>query len=112
MKTISLEELKKKCDRHDDFKLVNALDRRRFRSMHIPGSINIFHKDDIKKFLKKSDEIVVYCTERACNVSILMYHLLKEMGYTKVRRFAGGLREWGEAGYPLETEYLSQKACL
>jgi len=32
------------------------------------------------------------------------YKMLTAKGFTNVRRFAGGLREWEEAGYPLEGE--------
>ena len=51
--------------------------------------------------LKQNDEIVVYCTDYACNKSIILYHLLESMGYKNIYRFAGGLREWETMGFPI-----------
>jgi rhodanese-related sulfurtransferase len=33
--------------------------------------------------------------------------MLKARGYTRVRRYAGGLQEWESAGHPLEGEHLA-----
>ena len=32
----------------------------------------------------------------------LGYQILERNGYKKIRRYAGGLQDWEEAGYPLE----------
>jgi rhodanese-related sulfurtransferase len=45
---------------------------------------------------------VVYCTNPLCYYSIQAYHLLRNRGFTKVARYAGGLLDWQDAGYPLE----------
>jgi rhodanese-related sulfurtransferase len=34
--------------------------------------------------------------------SIKAYRILTHLGFENVRRFAGGIDEWEEAGYPLE----------
>ena len=49
----------------------------------------------------KSAEIVVYCTDVACVASQMTYHGMVAEGYTNVRRYAGGLSDWAEAGYEL-----------
>ena len=49
MNIISREELKKKLDHGDKFKLVNALGEWAFNAKHIPGSINISNIQDAKK---------------------------------------------------------------
>jgi rhodanese-related sulfurtransferase len=90
MNQISCEELKKKMERHENFKLVNALEPEKFRAMHIPHSVNVFHKEDVPKVLQPEEEIVVYCTDDACNKSVAMYYLLESLGYTKLYRFPGG----------------------
>ena len=107
MNLISCEELKRKMDLKEDFKLVNALEESKFRAMHIPGSLNIYMKEDIQTMLAIDDEIVVYCTDEACTKSILLYQLLETMGYKKLWRFAGGLRKWQEDGYALVGEMVS-----
>ena len=102
MKTISREELKKKLDRGDDFKLVMTLGDLAFQAQHIPGSINISRMEDIGDNLDKNDEIVVYCSDQACIASQAAYKMLEKLGYENVRRFAGGLSDWSSARYPLE----------
>lgn len=104
MNLISCEELKRKFDQEDKFILVNALDEIRFRAMHIPGSINICKDEDIQKCLMPEDVIVIYCADEACNRSIRLYQRLDALGYEKIFRFAGGLREWESSGYELVGE--------
>jgi 3-mercaptopyruvate sulfurtransferase SseA len=38
---------------------------------------------------------------------IIGYQLLTRMGYKNIRRYAGGIEEWEEAGYPLEGSFVS-----
>jgi rhodanese-related sulfurtransferase len=52
--------------------------------------------------LRKDDEIVVYCTNPPCLASVAAYHRLVQEGYTNVRRYAGGIEDWENAGLPLE----------
>jgi len=106
MNTINAQELKHRMEAGDCLLLVNAMEENKFRALHIPGSMNLFKREDIENKLKKEDEIVVYCTDQVCNKSILLYQLLEAMGYMHVCRFAGGLREWEDAGYPLEGEMV------
>lgn len=100
--TISREELKAKIDRGDDFKLVMALTEWAFRAMRIPGSIRFDSIDDALANLEPADEVVVYCSDEACVGSQYAYRGLKENGYPNVRRYAGGLSDWLDAGYPME----------
>jgi rhodanese-related sulfurtransferase len=39
--------------------------------------------------------------------NIIGYQLLTRMGYKNVRRYAGGIQELEEAGYPLEGSLVS-----
>ena len=104
IETISIEELKSKLDRGEDFKLVMALHEWAFRAKHIPGSIHFHTPEEAYEALDRDDEIVVYCSDPACVASQFAYKGLVENGYTNVRRYEGGLSEWDEAGYPLEGE--------
>ncbi|MDW0149526.1 MAG: rhodanese-like domain-containing protein [Nitrososphaeraceae archaeon] len=107
MNLISKEELKQKLDRVDQFKLVNALGEWAFNAKHIPGSINISKIEDAKKILNPDDDIVIYCSNPSCIASIIGYQLLTRMGYKNVRRYAGGIEDWQEGGYPLEGDVVS-----
>ncbi|HLF65660.1 MAG TPA: rhodanese-like domain-containing protein [Saprospiraceae bacterium] len=107
MNIINAQQLKQRLDTREPFLLINAMEENKFRAKHIPGSLNICRKEDIEKMLKKDDDIVVYCTDLACKKSVLLYQLLELMGYAHICRFAGGMKEWEEAGYLLVGEMLS-----
>ena len=47
--------------------------------------------------------IVTYCSNEACRNSGIAQAQLIAMGYTNVRKFAGGKQEWAEAGLSLDT---------
>ncbi|MBW8011936.1 MAG: rhodanese-like domain-containing protein [Chloroflexi bacterium] len=102
MNTIDREELKAKLDSGDDFQLVMTLNTWAFDATHIPGSLNITNPADAKQQLSPDDEIVVYCTNPTCVASITAYHALYAAGFKNTRRYAGGIEDWIEAGYPVE----------
>ncbi len=106
MKLIDREELKEKLNRRDDFKLVMVLGDWGFRAKHIPGSLNIAAPEVAISELGPDDEIVVYCSGGPCPASKYAYQVLTDRGYKNVRRYAGGIADWEEAGYPLEGEMV------
>lgn len=108
--TIGREELKDKLDRRDPVKLVMALSRWAFDAKHIPGSLHFDDPEDLYSAFDKDDEIVVYCSTVDCLSSVAMYRALVERGYTNVRRYAGGLIDWEDAGLPLEGHFIEDGA--
>ncbi|MEO7906508.1 MAG: rhodanese-like domain-containing protein [Saprospiraceae bacterium] len=104
MKTITAKELKQCIDSGEPIKLVNALEENKFRLKHIHGSMNFYRREDIEKNCNKDEKVIVYCTDYACNKSIILYQLLEALGYKNVIRFAGGMIEWENEGYKLEGE--------
>ena len=104
MNLISREELKEKIDRGDEFKLVMTLGEFGFRAKHIPGSLSVTSPLTAAEHLNPDDEIVVYCSDRQCVASIYAFESPEQAGYTRVRRYAGGISDWEDAGYPLEGE--------
>jgi 3-mercaptopyruvate sulfurtransferase SseA len=104
MKLITRQELKTKLDRGDDFKLVMVLGELAFNSKHIPGSLNISTPEPSRGLFKPDDDIVVYCSGPDCHASVDAFYTYEACGHTKVRRYAGGIQDWEEAGYPLEGE--------
>ena len=101
MDLISRDELKEKLDRGDQFILMMVMGSWAFEAQHIPGSINLSSPMEARH-IDRDAEIVVYCTGGACIASQSAYTFLKGMGFTNVRRYAGGLEDWSAAGYPLE----------
>jgi rhodanese-related sulfurtransferase len=106
IRTISREELKGKLDRGDDFKLIMALNRWAFDAKHIPCSLHFDTPDELYAAVKPDDEVVVYCSHVDCLSSVALYRDLVRRGYGNVRRYAGGLLEWEDAGLPLEGEFV------
>ncbi len=108
VQVISRENLKGKLDRGDDFKLVMAMDEWHFEACRIPGSILVPSKKDALKLLQKDEEIVMYCSDDACYASRAVADFMERAGYAKVWHYPGGLRDWGDAGYPLEGSMASE----
>ena len=111
MKTIDYSSfIAKVNDKKSSIKLLNALEPSPIRRYQIPNSLNILQREEIKEKLNKDDEIIVYCTETACNQSTNLYYLLEHLGYSNVTRFSGGLREWFSKGQALEEIFSSSAA--
>ena len=108
MDTIAREELKEKLDGQEDLKLVMVLGEWAYRAKHIPGSLHFSTIEEGLEALDPNEDIVVYCSNVSCLASIAAYRYLRDQGYKHVRRYAGGVQDWEEAGYPLEGEFVEQ----
>ena len=106
IRTIGRDDLKAKLDRGDDFKLIMALNRWAFDAKHIPGSLHFDTPDELYAAVRPDDDVVVYCSNVDCLSSVALYRELVRRGYRSVRRYAGGLLDWEEAGLPLAGEYV------
>lgn len=104
---IEREELKAKLDRGDDFELVMTLHEWAFRAAHIPGSTSVTSPAEASRELDPGEEIVVSCSDVDCVASKIASTALREAGFTNVRRYAGGLSDWQDAGYPLERDRVA-----
>ena len=102
MNLISRDELRAKLDRSDEFKLVMTLSESAYRAKHIPSSLHFETVKETVGALDPEEEIVVYCADVHCSASIYAFYLLEREGYTRVRRYAGGIADWEAAGYPFE----------
>ena len=104
---ISGEELKEKLERGEDFKLVMALGEWEYKAKHIPGSLRLSTMEEALEALDPKDEIVIYDSGPQCPAGRMACRILKHHGYQRLRRYAGGLEAWEEAGYALEGEGTS-----
>jgi rhodanese-related sulfurtransferase len=109
IRTITRDELKQKLDRGDDFKLVMALNRWAFDAKHIPGSLHFDRPDELYTAVHPDDEVVVYCSNVDCLSSVALYRDLVRRDYRNVRRYAGGLIDWEDAGLPLEGQFVAAR---
>jgi rhodanese-related sulfurtransferase len=106
IRTISRDELRAKLDRDGDFKLIMALNRWAFDAKHIWGSVHFDTPDELYAAVRPDDDVVVYCSHVDCLSSVALYRDLVRRGYRNVRRYAGGLLDWEDAGLPLEGEFV------
>lgn len=102
---ITLEKLLEMKANDEKFKLVEVLSEESYNEGHIPGAINIpfGELESLKdKYLKKTDTIVVYCTNYACHGSTRAARKLLDLGYKKTVDFKAGKRGWKHFGLELE----------
>ena len=102
VRAITRDELKAKIDRRENFRLCMALSEWLFEACHIPGSILIPTTAVALRELRPEEEIVLYCSDDACYSSGAAAASLERAGYRRLWHYKGGLRDWSEAGYPLE----------
>ena len=110
MNTISHEELKTRLDQQEPIYVVMVLGMWAYNHMHIPGSFGIEFLMDLIENQEYDREVIVYDSNPACPASYRVYYLLQSLGFTNVRRFAGGIEEWMEAGYPVEGSLAGEPA--
>ncbi len=78
-----------------------------FNLGHIKGALNVPLKDYDAKIsalsgIPKDRMMIAYCDGAECNSSIELSVKLMKDGYTNVRIFFGGWREWVDANLPID----------
>jgi rhodanese-related sulfurtransferase len=100
----SVDEVKARMDRGDQFVLVDVREDREFDADHLPGAVHlgrgIIERDIEGKYPDFKTPLVLYCGGGFR--SALAADNLQKMGYTNVISMDGGIRDWRESGYPLE----------
>lgn len=105
MVIITREELKAKIDRGDDFTLFEVLPHMYFRKHHLPTAKNL-PPTQVATLVPelvpdRAAEIVLYCWDDDCPTSGWARTELEAMGYTNIREYSGGKKEWIDAGLPM-----------
>ncbi len=104
--TIARDEVAAKVDR-GEVTVIEALPANYYEDGHLPGAINLPHDqvDELATDLlpDKQAEIVVYCSNDACQNSTLAAKRLTELGYVNVYDYAAGKQDWIDADLPTET---------
>lgn len=76
-----------------------------YRQGHIKGAINVPLKDfspGMLGALPKDQLLITYCDGEECNSSIDMAKKLDSLGYSNVKIFFGGWKEWVKNNQPVE----------
>ena len=121
---LSTSEVKKLHDDGTDFLLLDAMPAASsFDLAHIPGAVNLeFPKEQMDAWTEESMPgrtkeayqkllgdnlerlIVVYCGFVKCARSHNAAVFAQELGYTNVKRYAGGIYAWRGAGLAVEAK--------
>lgn len=115
MRTISKEELSKKLG-SPGLVVVNVLAAPAYEKIRIKGSISIPRSELEEgrwKELDRSKEIVTHCSSYECGASRMAAEFLEKKGYNATA-YEGGIKEWAEAGLPMEgtispQQYLTER---
>lgn len=102
---ISREELNAKI-RKDSVIVVDAQGPGWYEREHLPGAIkaDLTNVDDlVERLHDTAAEIAVYCWSESCTGSSQVSEALAQRGFSNVRRYAEGKRDWLEAGLPIES---------
>lgn len=113
MKSITKDELASKMG-SGSIVVVNVLKREAFDKIHIRGSISI-PRIDLEEGrweeLDKGREVAVHCSSYECGASRLAADFLESKGFD-VKAYEGGMKEWCEAGLPVEGTISAQQFLL
>lgn len=103
---ISRDELRAKLESGDDVVVVEALGPMYYDDAHLPGARNLPHDqvDGLAATVLPDRDafVVVYCSNTACQNSVVASRRLVELGYTNVHEYVAGKQDWIEAGLPVE----------
>ena len=106
IEVISRSELVERMDRGDDFVLLEALPTIVYNQARLPGAVNLpleqISEMAPKLFPDRSTDIVVYCAGPRCVTSRRAVRELTALGYTRVRHYVGGKKDWFDAGLRIE----------
>ncbi len=86
--------------------LLEALPAKYYLDGHLPGALHMPH-DRVTALARdiipnSQAEIVVYCASDTCRNSHIAAQALARLGYGNVSIYAGGKKDWMEAGLPVE----------
>lgn len=106
IRSISRDELRQRLD-DDGIIVVEALGPAYYEEAHLPGALNLPHDqvDDLAPQVlpDKDAAVAVYCSNLACQNSVIASRRLVQLGYTNVFEYQEGKQDWIEAGLPTES---------
>jgi rhodanese-related sulfurtransferase len=108
VKSINREELALRLGEANAPVLIEALPEKYYTDGHLPGARHLPHDEVSARADKvvpdKDTAIVVYCASETCQNSHIAAEQFSALGYTDVAVYAGGKKDWEEAGLALETQ--------
>lgn len=106
VRRITREELKERLE-SASITAVEALGPAYYADAHLPAALNLPHDqvDDLAPQVvpDKNAPVAVYCSNLACQNSVIASRRLAQLGYTQVFEYEEGKQDWIEAGLPTES---------
>ena len=99
---ISFEEFRKYAGR-EDVQIVDVRGASEYEAGHIKGAENVFVgtiQDNLDK-ISKNKEVIIHC--QSGDRSSIAYSVLVANGFTHIKNYPGGMKEWKEKGGPVVT---------
>jgi rhodanese-related sulfurtransferase len=105
-RTVTVEEVKALFDA--GVVIVDVRNPRLHARRHIPGAFHldlkdVFSEESLAAVAKKDEQLVIYCSGVKCSRSSRASEKAVSWGYKKVLYFRGGIVDWRDAGYPVES---------
>ena len=105
-RTITVEEAKKLYD--EGVVMIDVRNPRLYARRHIPGAHHLdlktaYNEAALAALAGKDDAVVIYCSGVKCSRSYRASEQAVSWGYKKVNYFRGGIADWRNAGYPVES---------
>ena len=79
-----------------------------YKEGHIHGAINLpvnlfdQYYPRIETFIRKDEQLIIYCSGPECSLSAILADILNDFGYSKLMLFEEGFDAWQDACYPVE----------
>ena len=105
--TVDLAAVRDAVD-HGTAILIDARPAADYHRGHIPGSFSLpFNRflpaaQRFRQVFPVQTALIVYCSGGSCNDSVVVRNKLVADGYSNVKLFPGGWKEWTGAGLPTE----------
>jgi rhodanese-related sulfurtransferase len=105
--TVSVEEAKALYDKGVVF--IDVRNPRLYAGGHIVGAHHLdlkngFTEDAVADLVSRDQPVVIYCSGVKCSRSYRASARAVSWGFTKVHYFRGGIVDWKDAGYPVQTQ--------
>ena len=105
MKVIDRAAVKAALADGQPIRVLEALPPKYFRQGHLPGAKQLDYANAVahaeRLHVGKNDRVVIYCASDTCANSHEAAKSLEAAGFTNVAVYAGGKKDWLEAGLAL-----------
>lgn len=88
---------------------VDARPWEEYAELHIKGALNV-PLENLERLrdtgilgLPRDRRILVYCSDKRCDLALKLAKHLQSLGFTRVVAFLGGFSAWDEAGYEVDS---------